>query len=49
MGSFLLMEVAKRQSFLIDPDGKIAKHYAKVNPEVHTQEVIEDLKALMAD
>jgi len=26
-------EMASRQSFLIDPDDNIVKHYAKVNPE----------------
>jgi peroxiredoxin Q/BCP len=49
MGSFMLMDMAKRQSFLIDPEGNIAKHYAKVNPDQHTQEVLADLEALMAE
>ncbi len=40
--------IASRQSFIVDPDGVIVKHYSKVNPDKHTQEVIEDLKALMA-
>lgn len=35
-----------RNSFLIDPKGKIAKIYEKVNPEKHAQEVLEDLKKL---
>ena len=30
-----------------DPEGRIAKHYAKVNPETHSQEVLADLKSLM--
>ena len=33
-----------RTSFLIDPKGKIAKIYEKVNPEVHAEEVLKDLK-----
>lgn len=33
-----------RMSFLIDPEGKIAKVYEKVKPEVHAQEVLADLK-----
>ena len=33
-----------RASFLINPKGKIAKIYEKVNSEVHVEEVIEDLK-----
>jgi peroxiredoxin Q/BCP len=42
------MTVAKRQTFIIDPDGKIAKHYAKVSPDGHSKEVLADLKALGA-
>lgn len=38
------MELAKRQSFLIDPNGTVVKHYAKVDPATHTQEVIADLQ-----
>ncbi len=33
-----------RTSFLINPKGKIAKIYEKVKPEIHAQEVLEDLK-----
>lgn len=42
------MEVASRQSFLIAPDGSIAKHYATVSPDTHTQNVIADLQRLTA-
>lgn len=35
-----------RDSFLIDPQGKIAKIYNKVKPEQHAQEVLTDLKEL---
>ena len=35
-----------RTSFLIDPKGKIAKVYEKVNPETHATEILEDLKKL---
>lgn len=37
-----------RRSFLIDPQGKIAKIYEKVKPEVHAEEVLADLKALQS-
>ncbi len=37
-----------RASFLIAPDGTIAKVYPKVKPEAHAAEVIADLKALGA-
>lgn len=35
-----------RESFLIDPEGNIAKHYEKVTPAVHAEEVLADLKEL---
>ena len=41
-------KLAKRQSFLIGPDGRVVKHYAKVDPEKHSAEVLADLKALGA-
>jgi peroxiredoxin Q/BCP len=34
----------RRTSFLIDPKGNIVKIYEKVKPEVHSAEVIADLK-----
>ena len=43
-----VMKIASRQSFLIGPDGKIAKHYLKVDPNTHSKEVLADLKALGA-
>jgi peroxiredoxin len=33
----------------VDPDGNIAKHYAEVDPDTHTQEVLADLEAMMAE
>lgn len=35
-----------RESFLIDPAGKIAKVYEGVKPELHADEVLADLKNL---
>jgi peroxiredoxin Q/BCP len=46
LGKFMMMTIAKRQSFLINPEGSIIKHYKKVDPDTHTQEVIGDLKKL---
>lgn len=40
-------QIASRQSFIINPDGNVAKHYEKVDPETHTQEVLADLESLM--
>ena len=39
-------EVAKRQTFIIGPDGAIAKHYEKVKPAEHSDEVLADLRKL---
>jgi len=36
----------KRVSFLIGPDGTIAKIYEDVKPAAHAEEVLNDLKAL---
>ncbi|MFA5154930.1 MAG: peroxiredoxin [Patescibacteria group bacterium] len=35
-----------RISYLIDPSGRIAKAYSRVNPAEHAQEVLRDLAAL---
>ena len=35
-----------RTSFLIDPEGNIAKIYEKVKPEVHVKEVLSDIQEL---
>lgn len=42
------MQIASRQSFIINPEGIIVKHYADVDPDTHTDQVLTDLKALMA-
>ncbi|NKI33655.1 peroxiredoxin [Wenzhouxiangella sp. XN79A] len=43
MGS---MDFAARETFLVDPNGVIVKHYEQVDPETHTQDVVADLEAL---
>ena len=40
------MELAKRDSFVIDPQGRIAKRYVDVDPKGHSQQVLTDLKEL---
>lgn len=35
-----------RESFLIDGKGKILKHYKKVKPAKHAEEVLADVKAM---
>ena len=37
-----------RTSFLIDPKGKIAKIYEKVKPDLHAEEVLNDLASFAA-
>jgi peroxiredoxin Q/BCP len=41
-----LMEIASRETFIIDPQGRVAKHYASVDPKGHSQMVLADLKVL---
>jgi thioredoxin-dependent peroxiredoxin len=41
-----LINIAKRHSFLIDPDGIIRKIYEKVTPADHPEEILADLKQL---
>src|ERR1044072_9412273 len=40
------IELAKRDTFLIDPSGKIVRHYADVDPKGHSQLVLKDIKEL---
>ena len=42
-------KLASRQSFIVNPDGVIAKHYEDVDPDTHTDEVLADLKAFMGE
>ncbi|MCS6948556.1 MAG: peroxiredoxin [Steroidobacteraceae bacterium] len=43
-----IMEVARRETFIIDPLGRIAKHYPQVVPKGHAEAVLADLKTLAA-
>ena len=38
-------QLASRQTFLIGPDGKIVKHWAKVDPKGHSDMVLAEIKA----
>lgn len=35
-----------RISYLVDPEGKVAKVYPKVKPPIHAEEVLSDIKQL---
>ena len=39
-------EVANRVTFLLAPDGRIAKVYPDVSPETHADEILEDAASL---
>jgi len=39
---------SSRQTFIIDPEGKIAKHYESVSPRKHAAEIVKDLKYLIS-
>ncbi len=41
------MTYAKRQTFIIDPNGNVVKHYEKVKPAEHAAQVLADLKILV--
>jgi peroxiredoxin Q/BCP len=41
-----LWKFAKRHTFVIGPDGRIARVYRDVKPQTHSDQVIADLKAL---
>ncbi len=45
MGMF---ELAQRDTFIIDPEGRIAKHFSKVEPKGHSELVLKELAALQA-
>lgn len=40
LGSFGPVQIAKRNTFLINPEGKIVKVWTGVNPQVHSEEVL---------
>jgi peroxiredoxin Q/BCP len=43
---FGLIKFARRNTFLIDPQGRIAKIYLSASPSTNSQEVIEDVRRL---
>jgi thioredoxin-dependent peroxiredoxin len=43
------IKVAKRHSFIIDPEGMIAKVYRDVKPAEHSDEIIRDLETLQKE
>jgi peroxiredoxin Q/BCP len=43
-----IAELARRDTFIIDPKGNVAKHYEKVDPKGHSELVLADLRQLAA-
>lgn len=43
MGGIPLMRMAKRQTFIIDPNGVVVKHFPDVDPNTHVAQVQEAL------
>lgn len=46
LSHLLVIKIAKRYTFLIDPKGKIAQVYTKVDTSKHSQQIIDDLKKI---
>lgn len=46
VANFVVAKFARRYTFLIDPQGRIAKVYLKVDTARHSAEIIADLKRL---
>jgi peroxiredoxin Q/BCP len=46
LGNYGPMVIANRNTFLIDPEGKIVKVWTKVNPQVHSDEVLAALNSM---
>ena len=44
--NFGVVKLASRQTFLISPDGRVARHYEKVDVNSHSEEVLRDIAAL---
>ena len=47
--NLVLIKVARRYTFLIDPKGNISKVYLSVETSRHSKEIIEDLKKLQKE
>jgi thioredoxin-dependent peroxiredoxin len=44
--NFGVVQLASRQTFLISPEGVIARHYEKVDVNTHSAEVLRDIESL---
>ena len=46
LADYWLIKFAKRNSFIVNPEGNIAKIYQGVDPQTHVSEVLKDLSIL---
>ena len=46
--NLLIFKIAKRHSFIINPQGEVAKIYRNVNPKTHVAEILKDLEKLQS-
>ena len=44
--NFGVVKLASRQTFLISPDGSVARHYEKVDVDAHSAQVLADIETL---
>ena len=42
-----ILGFAHRETFVIDPQGRIAKHYADVDPKAHSKQLLADLQVMI--
>lgn len=49
LSNFLVLKIAKRYTFVINPTGKVVKVYTNVNTSKHSQQIIDDLKAMQSN
>lgn len=49
LSDWLVMKVARRYTFLIDPSGKVVRTYLSVDTSRHSAEIVADLKRLQAE
>jgi len=48
LADYKIFKYAKRETFLIDPQGLLRKAYTDVDPDTHAQQVLTDLRGLIA-
>ncbi len=47
--NLIVFKIAKRHSFIINPQGKIVKIYRNVNPKQHVAQILTDLQKLQVN